>query len=229
MMTDQLPLQKMVFSSLTQQLWETITPLYQSICKHPFIEELAAGTLDKNRFIFYLQQDALYLVDFARALAHTATRLKSLEQTEIFLIFAQEALVAERELHKYYFKYFNVKACSEQQPACFYYTNYLLATVNQKSVEEAVAALLPCFWIYAEVGQHIANTTASNNIYHPWIAMYSSDAFHLAVKKARDITDHLATEVFPANHELMKKAFVHSARLEWLFWDSAYKLEQWCY
>lgn len=213
----------------THHLWKKITPIYKFICQQPFITELAAGKLDRNRFIFYLQQDALYLVDFARALAHTAAKLHAVNHVENFLSFAQEALIAERALHTQYFKLFEVEPNTYPQPACFHYTNYLLATVSLRSVEEAVTALLPCFWIYAEIGQYIATHSVAGNIYQDWIAMYSSEDFYKAVLKIRDIVDTLAAQSHPQTHYLMEQAFVRSSRLESFFWDSTYKLEKWSF
>lgn len=81
-------------------------------------------TLERDRFVFYLQQDALYLIDFARAFAHTAAKLNSVTHVEDFLAFAHEVLIAERELHKQHFQLFEVQPNEHVQPACFNYTNY---------------------------------------------------------------------------------------------------------
>jgi thiaminase (transcriptional activator TenA) len=211
----------------TQHLWKTISHIYQAICEQPFICELANGTLDRSYFVFYLQQDALYLADFAQALAHTAIRLKTPRHAEDFQIFSQGTLGSELELHTDYFQYFNVTPSTQRQPACFFYTHYLLSTANYCSVEEAVAALLPCFWIYAEVGKYIAKNSSTTNQYQKWIAMYSSDEFIQSAKKACGILDDLAAHGTPATLALMEQAFVYSSRLEHLFWDSAYKLDRW--
>jgi thiaminase/transcriptional activator TenA len=214
-------------SKFTQHLWKKISPIYRTICEQPFICELANGTLDRRRFVFYLQQDALYLMDFAQALAHTATRLKNPDHRENFRIFAQGTLDSELELHTEYFKYFNVIPSQKRQPACFFYTHYLLSTANHCSVEESVAALLPCFWIYAEVGKYIAEHSSTTNQYQKWIAMYSSDEFIQSANKACSILNELAENATPATLALMELAFVYSSRLEHLFWDSAYKLDRW--
>ena len=60
--------------SFSESAWKSIEPIYKSILKHPFNQELSEGTLAKEKFQFYMKQDSIYLVDFARALAVTASR-----------------------------------------------------------------------------------------------------------------------------------------------------------
>lgn len=77
-----------------------------------------------------------------------------------------------------------------------------------------MAALLPCFLIYAEVGKCIAKNSIANNIYQDWITMYSSADFYKAVQKARNITDTLAAQTHSSTQSLMEQAFIHSSRLK---------------
>ena len=41
--------------------------------------------------------------------------------------------------------------------ACHHYTSFLTATAWSESYPVVLAALLPCFWIYAEVGHDIVS------------------------------------------------------------------------
>jgi thiaminase/transcriptional activator TenA len=212
----------------TDMLWQQIRPIYQAIVEHPFNQELAQGILPQNKFAFYMQQDALYLVDFGRALAIMGSRSATPERMLDFVKFSEGAVVVERALHESYFTLFDIsQPTGEQSPACFIYTNFLIATTTHKSYEEGMAALLPCFWIYRDVGQHIYKTTAANNPYQQWIDTYAGDEFSRSVDKAIEITDELAEQTTEARRSSMTEAFIKSSRLEWMFWDSAYRLESW--
>jgi len=211
----------------TALLWQTIAPIYQAIIEHPFSRELADGTLSQERFEFYIQQDALYLADFGRALAMMGGRSAIPERMLDFVKFAEGAIVVERALHQEYFRLLNIAGAAIQSPSCFAYTNFLLATTACRSYEEGIAALLPCFWIYREVGTHIHGNAASNNPYQRWIDTYASEAFARLVDKAIAISDETADRASPTGREAMRGAFVTSSRLEWMFWDSAYRLERW--
>jgi thiaminase/transcriptional activator TenA len=213
--------------SFTAHLWQAIQPIYKQIIDHPFNRELAAGSLSRQRFQFYLQQDALYLTDFARALALIGARSEGAEQVVSFLNFALGAIVAERSLHESYFRLYDIQPETAYAPACFAYTRFLLAAAAVDPYEVAIAAVLPCFWIYREVGSTIYRTAQPDNPYQQWIDTYAGEEFAQVVQQALDITDSVAQQATEPLREKMRAAFVTASRLEWLFWDSAYRLESW--
>jgi thiaminase (transcriptional activator TenA) len=213
-----------------QSLWQQIRPVYTAILDHAFIRELTEGTLSRDRFAFYMKQDALYLRDFSRALAIAGTRSPETADMQAYLGFASGAIVVERALHETYFREFEVTLDVDASPACFAYTQYLLATVALGTYPEALAALLPCFWIYREVGKEIAERAASrldDNPYARWISTYSGEEFSASVDRAIETTERVAQNATEADRQLMNRAFQRSSRLEWRFWDSAYRLESW--
>jgi thiaminase/transcriptional activator TenA len=197
----------------------------------PFNRELAQGTLAQEKFIFYLKQDALYLADFSRALALSAAKLPNRQHAQQFMQFAVGALQAEHDLHQTYFTRYNILLTEndEQSPACFLYTNYLLKMVSTAAIEEAVASLLPCFWVYQVVGQRLAYEAKhiTDHPYQAWINMYSSEEFASSANAAVQITNELGQGISAATEKKMLAAFIRSTQLEWLFWDSAYRQEQW--
>lgn len=213
--------------TFTKSLWSEIAGIYRAIIEHPFNRELAQGSLPVEKFKFYIQQDALYLVDFSRALAIVGAKARLPERILNFLEFAKDGLVVERALHEDYFRRFEVTPEVEQAPGCFAYTNYLVATASHRSFEEAVAALLPCFWIYREVGMHIVEQSVLENPYQLWVDTYAGEAFGASVQRAIDITDEVAGKATEEARTRMTEAFVLSSRLEWMFWDSAYWMEKW--
>lgn len=144
-----------------------------------------------------------------------------------FVRFAEGAIVVERALHDKFFKIFDIQPVKQKSPACFTYTNFLLASASHGSYEEAVAALLPCFWIYGEVGKYIYQTATPNNPYQEWIDTYAGEKFNELVNKAIIITEETAARTTEEIKMRMAEAFIASSRLEWMFWDSAYRLEAW--
>lgn len=211
----------------TEELWSSITHVYDQIIHHPFNEELMKGTLAKERFKFYMQQDALYLFDFGKSLALMGARADSPGYLQQFAKFAEGAVVVESALHDQYFEKFGISGKASKSPTCMNYTSFLLATAATASYEKSMAALLPCFWIYKEVGDYIYENAASNNFYQEWIDTYSGEDFAELVEKAKNITNELADEASHKNKQAMKEAFIYSSKLEWMFWDSAYQQESW--
>lgn len=217
---------------LTDKLWRDIAPIYDAILAHPFNQELISGALSKERFEFYIKQDALYLMDFAKALSIIAAKSDGATRIIDFIKFAEGAIVAERGLHEFYLDFYGATLDVGYAPACFAYANYMLATASLRSYEEGVAALLPCFWIYREVGAHIFSKASAlsaydKNPYKKWIEMYSSPEFSAIVDKMIAITDEVGSIASESVRKKMAEAFAHSSRLEWLFWDGAHRLESW--
>lgn len=215
----------MTWSELT---WNQCENRYQSILEMPFVVELANGTLPKEKFQFYMAQDSLYLEHFGRALALIAARANDISQTLKYLKYAETAIVVENILHESYFKDFGLTEKGEIQPACHHYIHFLKSTAALDSVEIAMAAVLPCFWIYKKVGDHIYNHLHSeNNPYQRWIDTYGGEEFADAVEQAINLCDEVASETTPAVREKMTEAFITSSRMEYHFWEAAYDLKKW--
>ena len=218
-------------TKFSTQAWRETEPLTQKILALPFNRELAAGTLDRERFQFYMLQDALYLEQYARTLAAAATKAPSPDAVQFFAGAAEQALVVERALHGGFFETFGIEphdaAAAEPSPTCYGYTNFLLAVAMRDGYATLAAAILPCFWIYWEVGKHIAAEATPDNPYQAWIDTYSDPGFGEAVQTAIALADRAADTASPSERAAMLGAFKRSAQFEWMFWDSAYRRETW--
>jgi len=108
------------------------------------------------------------------------------------------------------------------------YTGYLHCLVSNRPIEVALSGILPCFWIYKRVGDHILeNQTGSDNRYQQWIDTYGGKEFAEAVKLAINICDEVAGSCTEAQRQSMTEAFLLASKMEWMFWDSAWNKEQW--
>lgn len=223
-------------TGFSERAWQRTEKLQAAMLELPFNVELAAGTLSRERFQFYLAQDALYLVGFGRALAIAAARVPDVDDVAFFAGAGQEAIVVERELHAGYFARFGLGTddlnAIETSPTCLAYTSYLLALAATGSTGELLAGLLPCFWVYHHVGQQIlagqpATAAAAEHPYQAWIDTYADEAFGDAVARCKVAVDRAADATGDADRERMVVAFTRATEFEWLFWDSAYRLETW--
>jgi thiaminase/transcriptional activator TenA len=211
----------------TMQLWESTKEIYDKILSLPFNQELMKGTLSMDRFIFYIRQDSLYLTDYCRVLSMIASKLDNKERILQFLKFAGDCIIIEKAMHEKFLSEFKEEGKIEKSPACFAYTNFLLSTAAFRSTEEAVASVLPCFWIYREAGDYIYDNAGPANPYRDWIDTYSAEEFRKATDIAIEITDELAAQVNELTRSKMKDVFKISTRLEYIFWVSGYKKEKW--
>jgi thiaminase (transcriptional activator TenA) len=217
--------------SFSTDAWTANKALYDTIRAMPFNVALKEGNLSEERFKHYIIQDAHYLIAFGRALAVAAAKADDPDGIVQFAEAAKVAIIVERALHADYFKRFKVTAKDFEQtplsPACHHYSNYLIATAWAEPYPVVLAALLPCFWIYAEVGRAIHQEAASPNNYQAWIDTYAGQEFHDAVKAVIDTTDRVAAKASPETLKAMHHAFTRATQLEWIFWDSAWNVGDW--
>lgn len=217
--------------TFSQDVWQRNHDLYQKILALPFNQELASGTLKREVFCHYVIQDAHYLLAYGRALAVAAAKAYEADDVIQFYEAAKIAIIVERSLHADFMQEFEIsKAEFENTPltlACHHYTSFLTATAWSESYPVILAALLPCFWIYAEVGKDIVNQSVVHNPYQAWIDTYAGEEFNTAVRNVIATIDKVAARCDEDTLVKMHAAYRMGAKLEWLFWDSAYQQRQW--
>jgi thiaminase (transcriptional activator TenA) len=210
----------MLFSELA---WTANTKTYEKIVQQQFIQELINGSLDKEKFAYYIEQDSIYLIEFAKSLAVIATRSDHPDEILQFMDFARGALIAERDgIHMFFRDQLNYAPKNKISIANFGYTSYLSSTTRSSPIEIGIAALVPCFWIYKEVGQYIYNNGYYTN--HPfakWIEGYASKEFATGVKNIVDIANKYYEKSNIDTQQQMLEAFKNSVLWEYHFWHDA--------
>ena len=217
--------------TFTAELWTSIAPAYAAILRHPFLTGLTDGSLPRSSFQFYAVQDALYLREFARALSIAAAHAPEDDWIIMFNEHAAGALRVERALHESFFREFGLGpgavAATPLAPTNLAYTSYLLAVAYAAPFHEAVAALLPCYWIYWEVGKELERLGSPDPLYARWIGTYASKEFGGLVTAVLDATNQTAERLQSAEREAMRRHFVTTSRYEWMFWEMGYRREAW--
>lgn len=209
----------------SDEAWQAALPTYEAIARLPFVTELAAGTLDMERFVFYLRQDAMYIENYTKVLASIASRVSDKDITEAFLHYGLDGVFVEKAMHDTYLSKYGI-GDGRPSPSCLLYMSLQSAQATEP-VEVQAAAILPCFWVYLEVGKHIAATATAGNPFEAWIATYSDPLFEESNQKCIDICDRLAAAASAEVRRRMTDIFVMATKMEWMFWDSAYNKEQW--
>ncbi len=209
------------FSNLA---WHANQGIYAKIMQHPFNHELLNGTLDQGKFSYYIEQDSIYLKAFSKTLAIIASKLPTSDLITQFIDFSKGAIVAEQDgVHEYFKKRLQLRPSSKISLACMGYTSYLLRCVAIETVEVAIAAVVPCFWVYNCVGKYFADNSTPNNLYQRWIDTYASDDFSAGVNAILKIVNNCYLNANDSTRQLMLKAFATSMVWEYRFWDDAYK------
>jgi thiaminase/transcriptional activator TenA len=221
----------MVSKRLSVELWDGITEIYDAILAHPFVTGLADGSLSPTAFAFYVVQDALYLEQYALALAAVASRAPDGPQAEMFARHAAGVIEVERAVHQSLLAELDIDpesaAAAEPAPTTLAYSSYLLAVTRGRSYAEGVAAVLPCYWIYQEVGRELLRRGSPDPRYRKWIGAYGGEEFAAEVSGVLAVTDALGPELGTAERAAMHRHFRATSRYEWMFWDMGYREEAW--
>jgi thiaminase/transcriptional activator TenA len=215
----------------TDELWHGIGDIYRAILAHPFLTGLTDGSLPQSAFAFYVVQDALYLRRYAEALAAVASRAPVTAEAEMFARHAAGIVTVERMLHDSLLADLGIDPASvgaaEPAPTTLAYTSYLLATIRGGSYAEGVGAVLPCYWIYWEVGKELLRRGSPDPRYQRWIDTYGGEEFGDDVREVLAVTDGLGPGLAPSERGRVHQHFRATSRYEWMFWDMAYRAESW--
>jgi len=194
---------------------------------HPFVRGIGDGTLPEARFRFYVRQDYLFLIEYGRLLALGAARAPRLEWMRRFAALARSVLETEMDLHGQLAARWGVSGAALEAeraaPATRAYCDFLLRTAALGDFGELVAALLPCMWGYAEIGERLAAAGAPDHDgYREWIETYASPEFREMAAWCRRLADEVGAEAGDELRERMRRAFQTSSELELGFWEAAW-------
>ncbi|MGB6296336.1 MAG: TenA family protein [Rivularia sp. (in: cyanobacteria)] len=162
---------------ISDDLWKENNDLAKSCLEHPFVCGIADGNLKREKFAYYVGQDAFFLESFARAYSIAAAKS---EDFSVFTTFHNLAggVLEELQLHQGYAREWNVDL-QIQQPgnATRRYTDFLLATAWSGDIGLIAAAMSPCMSLYAFLGTQLAKNGIPNHQYADWIRTYSGSDF----------------------------------------------------
>ncbi|MEA1932038.1 MAG: thiaminase II [Euryarchaeota archaeon] len=214
----------------SQRLLEAGAEIWAAQKAHPFVVELAEGTLDPAAFEHWVRQDYRYLQDYARLFAIAGATARDEKTMTELLGIAHSVLDTEMDLHRSFAADYGISRAeleaTEKAPTCVAYTNFLVRTAYEGSLAEIAAALYPCMQGYLDVADHMAEIAEEDHRYTPFIELYTSDEFRAEVEWCRGFVDR-CWEAAPGEREAMEAAFRTSAKLEYRFWEMAYTQEGW--
>jgi len=209
----------MILSSLA---FKRTARLTRKILGHPFVLQLIDGSLPWETFSFYLEQDKLYLEDYARCLSVLAKNAP-LEYRPILSRYAQDAVSDEQDsVYGYYSQRYTLKKTGSLAPATILYTNSLLRTCLNEPFEVALTSVLPCFWLYHVIGRFAQVRSSAGHRYQHWIDVYASEGFAQSTNRMVRLFDCVGARASNSTQEKMLMAYERSADHELRFFDDSY-------
>jgi len=220
-------------SAFSQRLYESASLIWREQLEHPFVRALGEGTLPQPKFEFYIRQDALFLGELAKTFAYATTRTDDPGEMGRFGELLLNTLQVERALHQSYGEKFGLTpeqmVATQMAPTNYAYTRHLLHISATGSLPELVTAILPCAWIYAEVGRYFQahGLPTEDHAYRDWLLTYASPEFEEVGAWLRSVLDKRVAKFDEPHLGRLQEIFLTSSRYEWMFWDMAWREEQW--
>ena len=209
--------------SWTKDVWAESAKIFEKIKGLPFIKELADGSLDPARFDRYIAQDEVYLGNYGRQMFLLADMMTDPAQQEMFRLFAQTGLDGEKAMHDLLIARFGIDTEVTSSVVTSAYNSHTQAAIDSGSKEVALAAMLPCMWIYNEVGLYILSIASlEGNPYKEWVMEYGNEEFTEGVNAVLAIADEWAAAVDDETRAQMTRAYLEAALFEYAFWDYGY-------
>lgn len=127
----------------------------------------------------------------------------------------------EAELHRS----FNVPKV-DPSPVTAAYTDFLVARTFTDDYAVGVAAVLPCFWLYAEIGEALTKHNHDKHPYHSWLETYGDPNFAEDTRKALRIVETAFENASESTRERATRAYLMASAHEREFFAQASRMQQ---
>ena len=218
--------------TVTQRLYEAARPVWRQCHNHPFVKGIGDGTLDQEKFRWFLLQDYLYLFDYARVFAWGVIKARDPALMRTFSANVDAILGGEMKTHRAYMARLGIteEEVFQVKPALSNtsYTHYMLSVAAAGGPAEIIAAILACSWSYAEIGAELAKVpgAADHPFYGEWIRGYAGAEYQETNAALVELMETLAAGCTEAEYARLEDIFVTCSRYELGFWEMAWTLER---
>jgi thiaminase/transcriptional activator TenA len=207
-------------------------PLWQATFRHPFVQGIGDGSLSRERYVYYLKQDYVYLIEFSRVFALATAKAPQLEEMTYFSALLNATLTMEMDLHRRTCKAFDISNTdlekTKKSMITTAYTNLMVKTCYEGNITDILAVLLPCAAGYIEIGQRLKKQGLPDNPYYQdWINTYSSQEFADLTQWLIDKMNAYAQDATEFQKEKWYESYLLSARFEYLFFNMSWTMEYW--
>lgn len=209
--------------SWTQEVWKKSARIYDAILELDFLKELSSGSLSNEIFGRYIAQDEIYLKNYYHQMNMLAEMMNNEQDKNLFISFAQSGMEGEAAMHDLLINKYGINTQIEASVVTSDYNAHICEGIATGNTCIALAAVLPCMWIYNRVGLHILNhSTLHGNPYKEWILEYGQEEFTTGVNQVLKMIDAMAADADEHTRQMMDYYYLKSALYEYAFWDYGY-------
>ena len=103
------------------------------------------------------------------------------------------------------------------------YTNFLRASAAGDDYVVGAAAILPCYWLYEEVGAVLSSQNHADHPYAEWLSMYGGEEFAAEVERSLAEVERAFEAASPAQRVCAARAYLSACVYEREFFDQAHR------
>ena len=215
---------------LTDRLYRSVEDIWMGYLQQPFVKELGDGTLDVEKFRFYMIQDYRYLLQYAKVFALGVVKTEEEGLMRRFACMVHDVLDGEMQVHKAYMSRLGITeeevAKTPSALANQSYTSYMLDVAHKGGPLDILMAVLACAWSYQVIREHHAAISGAleHPLYGEWVEGYASEAYRKSTQEIIDCVNLLSEGISAAEEAKLTEIFVTCSRYEQEFWEMAYHM-----
>ncbi|MHC9532477.1 thiaminase II [Dellaglioa sp. L3N] len=217
--------------SFSEKVQQASNNWWELSFEHPFIKQLTTGLLPIEAFRYYLIQDHYYLMHFSRIHQLVGEQTNNVAIKQLMFASAEGLAQSELAIRKEFFEELNITdeeiSQTEIAPTAYHYVSHMYRQLVEFNPETAFAGLLPCAWLYLEIGYKLIDKGSPNPMYQRWIETYATEELKKSVVDQRHILDRVANESDGETVAAMENAFKISSIEEYNFWGMALEHQTW--
>ena len=211
---------------LSEILFENTKPLWDEATRKDFVVRMAKGTLNMDRFKYYMIQDYLYLGEYIGILKSAEGISDSPELSGFIRMTISET---EGEIHRVHIP--NMKkigitdedlANARMERVIEEYIAYMKNCLKEHGLKGGLTALLQCSWVYAYIGETESGRCAAElkrSPYKDWFDAYTCQGYLDANRAWIELIDGPNLAVNTKDTDLLLEIFRKCAEYENRFWD----------
>lgn len=215
----------------SETLREATKKSWELSINHPFVKGIVRGDLPLEIFKNYILQDIYYLKHYGKVHAFAAAHSDDFHVSAMLAEKAKKTAEAELTVHKEHAEILRITDVEIENfkpaPTAYAYTSHLYRSALSGSLAQIVAAMLPCYWLYADIGLTYKEAKPKEDIYQNWLNIYSSDWFQESTQEMIDLLDKLAEKASESEKAKIKEQFIIAKEYELAFWEMSYTFETW--
>lgn len=218
-------------------LWDRLhaaaAPIRERILAHPVVRGIGDGSLPLETYQYYLRQDYVFLIEYSRVLALASARATDLAVAEKFAELLHLTLTVEMDLHRRVCGSAGISRneleATRPAPTTTAYTRHLRLVAETEDLSAIVASILPCAHGYWEIASSLQDRglPLHQPLYADWIRLYTSEEYAAMARWLVHVLDRLGEGVPPSREAVLRELHLLSARYEYLFWEMAFRGEEW--